>query len=101
MAKPIIKITKENNKAITLTAKGELNTQHANELKSNYLQLVKEQGDVHIALNDVTAFDVAAVQLTYLLKKEINKMGRKITITLPQQKTFKALLEKSSVHKML
>lgn len=100
MAKPIIKTTKNKN-TMKLTASGELNAQHAQELKTNYLSILEGVGGVHIALDEVTAFDVAAVQLTYLLKTEIEKRGRKITISLPQQKELITLLEKSSVHKIL
>jgi len=101
MAKPIIKVTKEKNNAILLTAMGELNAQYANELKTNYLQVLEGKGDVQIVLDEVTAFDVAALQLTYLLKTEISNSGRKIVITLPQQQALKTVLEKSSIHKIL
>ena len=100
MAKPTIKTTKNKN-TMKLTASGELNAQHAQELKTKYLDILEATGDVHIALDEVTTFDVAAVQLTYLLKTEIEKSGRKITITLPQQKDLITLLEKSSVNKIL
>jgi len=102
MAKPILKVTRGKNKTtVKLTASGELNAQHAQELKVKYLGILEEASDVHIALDEVTAFDVAAVQLTYLLKAEIEKSGGKIRINLPQHKGLSTLLEKSSVNKIL
>ena len=101
MAKPIIEITVDKKKAVKLSASGEFNAQHAQEIKTKYLEVLQGTSSVHLDLEKVVAFDVAALQLTYLLKKEVEKKGRKVSIALPQTPVLKALLEKSSIHKIL
>jgi len=102
MTKPIFKIKKSNNKAgILLSVSGDLSVQHALEMKAHFLKIHEEQGDVHVSLDDVTGFDITAFQLTYLLKKEIEQDGRKITIALPVNSKLRTLLEKTGVTKLL
>lgn len=102
MTKPAFKLKKSKTKTGTqVSAVGNLNVQHASEIKTAFLQLLEDKGDVHLALDEATGFDVAAVQLTYLLKKEIERDGRKVTITLPVNPALRTLLEKSGVTKFL
>ena len=100
MAKPTIKIS-DKNKTTQVAVSGDLNAQHAHELKSKYLEVLGKKNNVHLALEEVTAFDVAALQLTYRLKTEVIRGGRTFTIALPQAAVLKSILEKSSVHKIL
>src|SRR6478735_11438151 len=101
MAKPTIEITTDKNNTTRLWASGELSAQHSSEVKLKYLEVLNLSSNVHLAFEEVTAFDVAALQLTYLLKKEVEQKGRTITLALPQTAVLKTVLEKSSVNKIL
>jgi anti-anti-sigma factor len=100
MAKPTFKIEK-NKEETTVVAHGDLTVQHANELKKLLVPSLTRKGNELFVLSQVTAFDATAVQLSYAWKKELEKQGRKATITLPSAQGLSELLEKTGINKIL
>jgi anti-anti-sigma regulatory factor len=100
MAKAILK-TEKTADEVSLFAQGELKVQHGSDLKNFFLLSIKRTGKEKLILNDVTAFDVASIQLTYLWKKSLEQQGRQVSISLPQDEGLKDLLEKTGITKFL
>lgn len=100
MAKPTFNIEKEKA-GVLLHVQGDLNVQHARETKVIFQQVLNEPGDLHLQLQEVTAFDASAFQLCYLLRLEILRHGRQWKISWPQDAGILDLLEKCGITKIL
>ena len=100
MAKPVFSIEKDKS-GVLLQVKGELSVQHAREAKRIFQQASDEAADVHLQLLDVTSFDISAVQLTYLLRAEVQRQGHQFKITLPQDASLLDVIEKCGITKII
>jgi len=100
MAKSTLQI-KKNKKGVQLHVQGNLNVQHANDLKKFFLQSISRSSNEMLILNQVTAFDVASIQLTHLWKMSLKKQGRTASIELPESESLKDLLEKTGITNIL
>jgi hypothetical protein len=101
MSKPTLTI-KKNESATELLAKGSLNVQHAKEVKNFFQQAIEQtKTDTHLQLQATTAFDVSAIQLSYLLKYKIEQTGNKVKVTWPEDANLRDLLEKCGITKII
>ena len=100
MAKPTLHAT-TGPEGTSLIARGDLAIQHAGELKNLFLESMNWQGNTRLDLNEVTALDVAGIQLTYLWKLGMQQLGCKVTIAWPQNESLRDLLEKCGITKLL
>ena len=100
MAKASLK-TEEAAGEVSLLATGELKAQHAIELKNFFLQSINRTGKESLVLHDITAFDVASAQLTYLWKKSLEQQGRQVSISFPKDAGLRDLLDKTGITKLL
>src|SRR5262245_38803448 len=101
MPKPSFTLETNASESV-LQVQGDLNVQHARDVKQ-FFQLTAEgvAHDVHLDLQNVTAFDVSAAQLTYRLRTEVQRQGHQFKITLPNDASLCDLLEKCGITKLL
>jgi len=101
MPKPTFTIERTAGE-IRLRVQGDLNVQHAREMKPSFQQLSEENGmDIHLDFLQATAFDLSAIQLSYLLRTEVHRQGRQLKVTLPQDAALCDLLEKCGITKII
>jgi anti-anti-sigma regulatory factor len=99
MAKPTLKIEKTKDR-VTLLATGDLTVQHAKELHGFLLNNCDHKKEVHLVLKDVTALDVACIQLVYAWRKYIRKQDGNAIIRMPADSSLLDLLEKTGITKI-
>ena len=100
MAKPTLTLEKTESE-IVVRATGDLNVQHAHEIKSFFETALQEDANVHLHFGEVTALDVSAIQLSYLLKRNSQHSGYHFKITMPEDTGLFDLMEKCGITKIL
>ncbi|HEY9048051.1 MAG TPA: STAS domain-containing protein [Ohtaekwangia sp.] len=100
MARVKLKVS-HDNQIITLRASGDLNVQHAQQLKAKLLEILETPAETHLALEGVTSIDTAAIQLIFLFRKALTNQNYISRITLPESPAVQSLLEKTGVTKFL
>lgn len=100
MAKPMFTIDQSKTETRFEIA-GDLTVQYAPELKSFLLQALEQTGIINLVFDKTTSMDTASVQITYAVKKELEKRGRQTTLSFPKNESVMHLLTKTGITKIL
>jgi len=100
MAKPILK-TEQLKNEIILHVEGDVVVQYAQQVKSFFLENATRSDSVILILTKATSFDLAAAQLVYLWRRELQKQGCAVRIEWPESEPVRELLEKSGIINIL
>jgi len=102
MGKPVLKYKISKDKVtIDLHVTGDLSVQYAEQIKTDFLQLLESMKDVCLNLEKVSTIDVTGIQLIYALKSELEKQEKKFLLIHPDNVTLQELLEKTGVLKLI
>ncbi len=72
--------TESKDNAAIVTFEGELNIYSASELKNKFLEFLDSSETLIIDLNDVTSIDTAGIQILIFLKKEADRLKKKLIL---------------------
>jgi len=100
MAKPTLTLEKGESE-IVVRATGDLNVQHAYEIKNFFEAVMQEEANFHLHFGEATALDVSVIQFSYLLKLNSQRNGHHFKITMPEDTGLFDLMEKCGITKIL
>jgi ABC-type transporter Mla MlaB component len=84
-----------------LTIEGDFNLRNIAHAKAALLESNSRKNDEALNLKNVTALDLAGVQLAYAWRKSLQAQGRQATITLPEDEGIKDLIKKTGITNIL
>jgi anti-anti-sigma regulatory factor len=90
----------ETDKTFVGSLVGELTIATAGQLKLSLLSMETDKPMV-LSLAQVTAIDLACIQVLYAWKHTLLTVGKKVQILLPEGEALKELLEKTGITKLI
>jgi ABC-type transporter Mla MlaB component len=91
----------KGEKCLKIFLGGDLGVNKLNDLADKLKQLEKDHHEFEININDVTAFDLASIQLLLSLKKTADKHKKKIKFKMELPKDIWELCERTGFSKEL
>jgi anti-anti-sigma regulatory factor len=98
---PGISKTTQASGTIELTAEGDFTVRNGATIKTSLLENASEKSDEALNLKNVTALDLAGIQLAYAWKKNLQAQGRQASITWPEEESIKDLIKKTGITTIL
>jgi anti-anti-sigma regulatory factor len=100
MASGILKINQDEG-GLQLVAEGDFTVRNSASIKTALLESISRQGNETLVLKDVTALDLAGIQLAYAWRKVLQAQGRDASIVLPEDEGIKDLVRKTGITTIL
>jgi len=91
----------KGEKSLKIFLGGDLSINKLDDLNNKMKQLEKDHNEFEININDVSAFDLASIQLLLSLKKTADKHKKKMKIKLELPKDIWDLCERTGFAKEL
>jgi hypothetical protein len=96
----LVKKTETEN-VLHLAVENEFTIVTSGEIKQELAASTERSGQESLILTNVSALDVAAIQLAYAWKKALLKQGRQGAVVLPELENIKDLLVKTGITQIL
>jgi anti-anti-sigma factor len=86
-----------NDETVELAAFGELTANNATDFRSHLIKLLQHgrQRAYKLNLKNATALDASAIELIYILRRELSAVNASLILTLPADPEVKAFLMKT------
>lgn len=91
----------DTENGIRLEIHGEFTSRCSEQVKKGLIASLSRDGAELLDLTQVSAMDVAGVQLAFAWKSALEQSGRKATIMLPEAENLKDLFTKTGITQIL